>query len=49
MFGGGDDDDGNPYPDGVYTPVWSVHSKPLCYHSHWSVHSNHTPNIIGVH
>ena len=28
---------------GVYTP------KPLCYHSHWSVHSNHTPNIIGVH
>ena len=32
-----------PYPDGVYTP------KPLCYHSHWSVHFNHTPNIIGVH
>ena len=28
---------------GVYTP------KPLCYHSHRSVHSNHTPNIIGVH
>ena len=28
---------------GVYTP------KPLCCHSHWSVHSNHTPNIIGVH
>ena len=28
---------------GVYTP------KPLCYHSHWSIHSNHTPNIIGVH
>ena len=28
---------------GVYTP------KPLCCHSHRSVHSNHTPNIIGVH
>ena len=28
---------------GVYTP------KPLCYHSHRSVHSNHTPNIISVH
>ena len=38
----------NHYPDGVHTPVWSVHSKAPLLPLPLGVHSNHTPNILGI-